>query len=456
MRIFIRILLTFWLLIIILFAIITVVPRLSSALLDERVRGFPLATVETCAKSAILKYRQGGASALRRQAPECYDGRLLDPATETIEDLSGRLIPPYTIHSVRRAKEGTEVLVQALVDGTLVVVHTDPSRADSLIYITEIPLPHSSVWHVPPIILLYLAAGMAAFLAAAYFVRPITQLSKVAEQLGSGDLKARAPARLLNRKDQIGDLSRVLNDMASRIDALVERYKSFLAQASHELGSPLTRLNIALALAQRKTGGQFAPELERIDYEASRLNNLVQEMLLLARLESGNELGRNLVLFSLDDVVQEACQNARFEAEQVGKSVVILETQVLKVRGYPDLLGRAVDNALRNALRFTPAGGTVEVACSKSDNSSYATIRIQDDGPGVPPGTEEDIFEPFVSLSHNTDRYAVGSGLGLAIARQAVTANGGQIKAHSTPGRGLVVSIKIPLAIAKGVDESEN
>lgn len=452
MRIFVRILLTFWLLIIVLFALITFVPLLSSALLDERVRGFPLATVEKCAQAAVVKYRQAGASALRQQAPECYDGRLLDPTTETVEDLSGRLIPPYGVHSVRRAKEGTEVLVQALVDGTLVVVHTDPSRADSLIYITEIPLPHSSIWHVPPIVLLYLAAGMAAFLAAAYFVRPITQLSKVAEQLGSGDLKARAPASLANRKDQLGDLSRVLNDMASRIDALVERYKSFLAQASHELGSPLTRLNIALALAQRKTGGQFAPELERIDYEASRLNDLVQEMLLLARLESGNELGRNLVLFSVDSVVQEACQNATFEAEQVGKSVAVLEMQFLKVRGYPDLLGRALDNVLRNALRFTPDKGTVEVACSSSGNSSWATIRIQDDGPGVPPGSEEDIFEPFVSLSHNTDHYPAGSGLGLAIARQAVTANGGQIKAHSLAGRGLVVSIDIPLAVAEAYE----
>ena len=443
MRIFVRILLSFWFLIFLLWVSFTFLPGLSSAVQDESLRGVPLKAIEECAHAAALSYRQGGATALRQQAAECHDGRLIDPTADGAKDLSGRMIPPLGIHSMRRARESSEALIQALPNATLVAMHTDSARADSLIYMTFVPTRDSRLRHVPPIVP-FLATGILAFFAAASFVRPITQLSKVAERFGSGDLKAASPFPLSRRKDEIGDLSRILNEMAMRIDALVERYKSFLAQASHELGSPLTRLNIALALARQKTGVQFAPELDRIDYEASRLNDLVQEMLLLARLESGNELGRHSVLFSASDVLREACHNAQFEAEQESKAVTIRAMEDFVMHGYPDLMARALDNVLRNAMRFTPGGGTIEVSCSKQPGSGLATICIQDDGPGIPTGSEETIFEPFVSLPQHAAECAVGSGLGLAIARQAVTANKGRIEAHAVPGRGLAIVIELP------------
>jgi two-component system sensor histidine kinase CpxA len=232
--------------------------------------------------------------------------------------------------------------------------------------------------------------------------------------------------------------------MAVRIESLVLRYRSFLAHASHELGSPLTRLNLALALARRKGGQQLEPELDRIAQEANRLNILVQELLLLARLESGNELSRNPVSFDVGALVEDACDDANFEAEQLQKTVAIVKQDTFPIRGHPDLLRRAVDNLLRNALRFARKDGRVEVSYFRNNGPSTGVIVVQDDGPGVPAGQEESIFEPFVTLPGKQDEVAAGSGLGLAIARTAVSANGGKIYAQSASGTGLAVTIEIP------------
>jgi two-component system sensor histidine kinase CpxA len=232
--------------------------------------------------------------------------------------------------------------------------------------------------------------------------------------------------------------------MAERIESLVLRYRSFLAHASHELGSPLTRLNLALALARRKGGQQLEPELDRIGQEAHRLNVLVQELLLLARLESGNELSRNPVLFDVGALVEDACDDANFEAEQLQKTVTIVKQDTFPVRGHPDLLRRAFDNLLRNALRFAKEHGRVEVSYFRNNGSSTGVIVVHDDGPGVPAGQEESIFEPFVTLPGKQGTAAAGSGLGLAIARTAVSANGGTICARSTSGTGLIVTIEVP------------
>jgi two-component system sensor histidine kinase CpxA len=286
-------------------------------------------------------------------------------------------------------------------------------------------------------------SGLFALLATAYFARPISRLSHTAEQFGAGDLKARTDPSLAKRNDELGELGRTFDQMAERIESLVVRYKSFLAHAAHELGSPLTRLNLALALARRKGGPQLQPELDRIALEADRLNILVQELLLLARLESGNELSRNPVSFDVGSLVEEACEDARFEAEQVYKTVAIVKEETFWVCGHPDLLSRAVDNLLRNALRFARNHGRVEVSYFRN-GSGIGVIAVHDDGPGVPAGQEESIFEPFVTLPGKQDQATAGSGLGLAIARRAVSANGGRIYAQSSSGIGLAVIIEIP------------
>jgi len=280
---------------------------------------------------------------------------------------------------------------------------------------------------------------------ANYVVRPLTRLNTVAEKFGRGDLKARIDAPLATRKDELGDLARTFNGMAERIESLISRYKDFLAHASHELGSPLTRLNIALALARRKASGDLEQEHERISQESDRLNSLVQEMLLLARLESGNEVNKEPSLFDVRAVIEEAHENANFESHQLGKVVTLDGLDGFTVRGYPILLHRAIDNVLRNALRFAKSRVSIQVISFERDAIRVGVIVIRDDGPGIASGQEEAIFEPFLTLSRSEDVVGGGSGLGLAIARQAVLANGGKITAHASTEGGLTVKIELLL-----------
>jgi two-component system sensor histidine kinase CpxA len=270
----------------------------------------------------------------------------------------------------------------------------------------------------------------------------------------AGDLKARVPDRTSLRSDEFGELGRAFNEMATRIESLVARYKVFLAQASHELGSPLTRLNIALALARRGAGPEIHPALRRIGREADNLNSLVQQLLLLARLESGNELPREAVAFNVASIVDEACANASFEAGEQSKSVFVSARDDYQLVGYPDLLQRALDNVLRNGVRFCRTEVRVQVSFFREQGGTVGLIRVNDDGDGVPAGKEDSIFEAFVTLDAGSSERMGGSGLGLAIARQAVLAHRGRIYAENSPEGGLSVTIELPIDLTDGRSET--
>jgi two-component system sensor histidine kinase CpxA len=444
LRIFIRLLLSFWAVILVLTVTIVFVDPPSSSLQEERLRTLPLNALQVCAANAADRYRTSGAQALLHQASGCYDGRLLVPGTVPASDLAGRTFSRDEHRVAQRAQHSTDAVVMPNPEGTTIALRSDPTSPKSFIFVATVPHPayNFTMLRMNMFGRMVFLSGILSLLVTAYFVRPITRLNAVAEQFGAGDLKARTSRSLSRRKDELGDLGRTFNQMAERIESLIVRYKSFLAHASHELGSPLTRLNIALALARRKAGHQLEPEHDRIGREANRLNSLVQELLLLARLESGNELSRNPVLFDIGELVEEACGDARFEATQAEKTVTIVRQQTFQLRGYPDLLRGALDNLLRNGLRFAKNEGRVEVSYFPKDGFAKGIIVVQDDGPGIPPGQEESIFEPFVTLPN--DENAGGSGLGLAIARQAVLANGGTIVGQSSTGSGLTVTIELP------------
>jgi two-component system, OmpR family, sensor histidine kinase CpxA len=444
LRIFIRLLLSFWAVTFVLTVTVVFVDPPNSSLQDGRLRTLPLNALQVCAANAADKYRTGGAQALIHQATGCYDGLLLMPGTIPVLDLAGRILSRDEHRVALRAQHSTDAVVMPSPKGTTIALRSDPTSPTSYIFVATVAQPgyDFTMLRIGMFGRMVLLSGILSLLVTAYFVRPITRLNAVAEQFGAGDLKARTSRSLSRRKDELGDLGRTFNQMAERIESLIVRYKNFLAHASHELGSPLTRLNIALALAKRKAGHQLEPEHDRIGQEADRLNSLVQELLLLARLESGNELSRNPVLFDIGELVEEACGDARFEATQAKKTVTIVTQQTFQVRGYPDLLRRALDNLLRNGLRFAKNEGCVEVSYFLKDGLATGVIVVQDDGPGISAGQEESIFEPFVTLPN--DENAGGSGLGLAIARQAVLANGGTTVAQSSAGSGLTVTIELP------------
>jgi two-component system sensor histidine kinase CpxA len=296
----------------------------------------------------------------------------------------------------------------------------------SYVVLLNSPLPPYTMllYLLSRIALLAVISGLCCYLLTLYLVKPVTRLGRMAEQLGEGNLRTRIAGSLATRTDELGELGRKFNQMAGEIESLVKRYKDFLAHASHELGSPLTRVNIALALARQKADPTLHPELDRIAYETNRLNALVQELLLLARLESGNELSRQTASFDVAELVEEACADANFEAARMGKPIILRNRETFRVVGHRELLRRSLDNVLRNGLRFAQEAGSVQVDMMSHPAIQEGVILIRDDGPGIGPEQAEVIFEPFVTLQDRSAGQIEGSGLGLAIARQAVLAKG--------------------------------
>ena len=446
MRIFVRTMMMGWIIMLILTAALLFWPAATGHTLDNR-RTIPMPLIEACAESSALKDAPTHSFASIGQDPACPTSRLVAPGNGVRKDLSGNRLSQEEMRTVALAFQSHSTAIHLIPDGTVVALPAVPGDPRSPIYVATLRLPERSylLWHLNQAGRLIFMSGLLSIVIAAYFVAPITRLRRVAEQFGTGDLKARVATPLASRKDELGDLGRTFNEMAERIESMVIRYRSFLAHASHELGSPITRLNIALALARRKATPELESEHSRIRQEADRLNALVQELLLLARLESGNEVSRQLVDFQVGSLVQEAFENAAIEANERGKTVSIVMIDNYSLSGYPDLLLRAVDNILRNALRFAIHEIRIHLQLIRSDETNTGILLIEDDGPGISPEDQEAIFEPFFTGNETpTSEVPHGSGLGLAIARQAVIANRGTISARRSSLGGLAVVIELP------------
>jgi two-component system, OmpR family, sensor histidine kinase CpxA len=277
-----------------------------------------------------------------------------------------------------------------------------------------------------------------------YLTRPITRLRTTAQQLASGDLNARAghPAR----GDELGDLAREFDAMAAQIQRLMTAQRRFVADVSHELGAPLTRMHLALALLRRQIADKNSGELGRIEREADKLSNLVQQLLLLAALEVGGCPAETLTPVPLRPLCESIVEDAAFEAQHAN-CIVDGERQEVTVLAYPQLLRRAIDNVLRNAIRYAPQGTDVLLTCAVSHDSQYVTVEVLDSGPGVPESMLDDIFKPFYRTDPGRDSSSGGTGLGLAIAAEAIRLHGGVISARNRESGGLQVTIQLAARI---------
>jgi two-component system sensor histidine kinase CpxA len=240
---------------------------------------------------------------------------------------------------------------------------------------------------------------------------------------------------------------RDFDGMAERLENLVEAQARLLNDISHELRSPLARLNVALGLARQRANAESGPMLDRIELEASRLNELIGRILTLARLEDGEQrLPSTPVL--LDEVVLSVAEDAEFEAQARGCHVSsTIPLGSWGVRGDPSLLHSAIENVVRNAIRYTREGTTVEIRLEMTDSSGGgdAVVRVTDCGSGVPADALEKLFQPFYRLDDARGRQTGGVGLGLAITERAVRFHGGRVVARNRPEGGLMVEIRLPL-----------
>jgi two-component system sensor histidine kinase CpxA len=284
--------------------------------------------------------------------------------------------------------------------------------------------------------------SLVCLILSLYLTRPIMQLKVTAQRLAAGDLSARIASREIARHDELGDLGREFNTMAAQIQLLMTAQKRLVADVSHELGGPLTRMHLALALLRRRLKTERPQELDRIEYETDQLSNMVQQLLLVARMEAGSCLAETLAPLSIKSLCESAVEDASFEADHAGCTITGCRQDII-LMGFPQLLRRAIDNILRNAIHHAPSGSEIVVNCNA--NLHDVTVEVLDSGPGVPESMLSEIFEPFFRTTPGRDSDSGGTGLGLAIAREAVRLHEGTIAAFNRPTRGLHVTIKLPM-----------
>ncbi|WP_051516678.1 ATP-binding protein [Herbaspirillum sp. RV1423] len=292
-----------------------------------------------------------------------------------------------------------------------------------------------------PMLVAAVASLFFAMLLAWYFSKPIRQLKSAFAQAALGNLNKRLAPLMGKRSDELADLGRDFDGMTDKLRALMDSQRRLLHDVSHELRSPIARLQAAIGLA-RLQPEKTAATLERIEREGMRMDKLVGELLTLSRLEAG-VTGAMEDHIRMQDLLAEIINDARFEAGAVDRHVEGLAHCNVVIKGGAELIYRAIENVVRNAIKQTAAGTTVAINTQVDKEKRRLLVSVIDHGPGVPEEELQLIFEPFFRSSR-TQKNTNGYGLGLTIARRIVEAHGGQIRAFNRLDGGLCVDIVLP------------
>jgi two-component system, OmpR family, sensor kinase len=301
--------------------------------------------------------------------------------------------------------------------------------------------PRDNYFPVMPMLLAMLGSLVSAALLAWHFAKPIRRLRQAFDDVAAGKLDTRI-GHTSKRGDELTDLGRDFDRMAHRLESVLKAQRQLLHDVSHEMRSPLARLQAAIGLARQRPD-RVDTWLDRIERESMRMDGMIGEVLALARLDGGADPQTQEEL-SVDELAAQVVDDARFEAQAAGKSVALHADGPATVRGYPELLHSAIENVVRNAVKHTADGSevTTTVACDRAART--VSVTVCDHGPGVPDAELELIFRPFQRGSQNGD--LPGHGLGLAIAERVVRSHGGNISARNRDAGGLCVEIVLPLA----------
>lgn len=313
---------------------------------------------------------------------------------------------------------------------------------ESYLFIYRIPHPELDAWHRSSLAWPLAALGIALVVLTVFsllltlsITRPLDRLRRAVHDLGRTAYQQNSLERLGRRRDELGVLASDFNRMGQRLQGLIASQRQLLRDVSHELRSPLARLRIALALAERASPEEREKLWPRLGQECDRLEALIAEILALARLDAEPGARQPVVPRAQLEQLRE---DARLVAPR--QEIRISGGEGLELQGWPDMLNRALDNLLRNALRFNPEDRPVEIDIRR--DAGRIRIRIRDHGPGVPAEHLGQLGEPFFRASQQS---SPGHGLGLAIARRAIERHGGKLRLDNHPEGGFIAEVELPV-----------
>ncbi|MEC5398076.1 HAMP domain-containing sensor histidine kinase [Uliginosibacterium sp. H1] len=453
-RLFWKIFLSFWLSLLLGSAVVAAgVYLYNQSRADEQreQQGRVMLRGEFSLRMYALLAEQGGVAALRQAEAGRKDWELPAPMVVDAQgrELLGRELPAGLVERIRSDHADLPFPARSV---------KDPQGQELLMFVPPLESPRVRRTprnpYVPYLPWFQFAAALAASLIvsallARHLSRPIEHLRDAFDTVAQGGLGARVGASMGRRRDELAQLGRDFDHMAGQLQKLVGSQERLLHDVSHELRSPLARMQVAVGLA-RQQPDKLDTALSRIEREADRLNELVGEVLTLSRLEStaqGGALAERQDFVDIAELAATVVEDARFEGADTQREIRFddgnIGELVMPARG--ELLHRALDNVVRNALQHTPERSVVEVVLRQDRSGGRVLIDVSDQGPGVGESELEQIFEPFVR-GHGEGK---GYGLGLAIARRAIEAHGGTIVARNRRDGGLRVSIALPVPAAE-------
>lgn len=326
-------------------------------------------------------------------------------------------------------------------------------NGETLIVIMDLPEPRLAFFMVEPTTRLLrfsvtlLVTGIVCYGLAFYLTSPLEKLRRATRSFAKGDLSIRVAEQFKKRRrDELTDLATAFDEMAAQIETLITSQKRLMSDVSHELRSPLARLGVALEIARTKSNADVLPSLERIELESFRLNELISQLLMLAKLET-NAAKVEKHKIEMLDLIKDIVSDANFEATNQSKSIKLLTTENLAINGDKNLLRSAIENVIRNAIRHAPENSSVEVSLKIEKNA--AIIAVKDYGAGVPEKDLQNLFQPFFRIDAARDRKSGGVGLGLAITERAIKAHYGKVSATNVKNGGFIIKIELPLSQSK-------
>ena len=436
------------------------------------------AMMESNAVRSVQAYESGGCKALASvpntfpldvPGPADQPAVLFDPAGKALcLDVDAKLYAPAVS---RIAKDGF-LLGERHGAGYLEGIQVKDTQGHKFAYLVrgsypaQVYIPYRE--ELPRLIISLIISVLVTFGITMVITRPIGSLREAARKLAAGDMRARVKWPKGKAKPKTGDelwgLVSDFNEMADRLESLVDAQMLLLRDVSHELRSPLARLSVALELAREEAqpGANEAAQpvmleqLDRIERETGRLNSLIGQLLSLSHLESTTRLPERMRV-SLCDVVSELLPDMDYEAQRRNCGVSfangsqkpeLQSAGSTEVLGSPELLGRAVENVIRNAIAYTAEGTSVEIQLFSEQRlgAQFAVLQVRDQGPGVPEAALKSIFRPFYRLDLSRQRSTGGYGVGLAITERAVRLHGGAVTARNAKEGGLIVEMRLPVA----------